>query len=188
MTKTRGAHSFRPWVRQGPTPPTSGPFTAGPSAGFVATGPSAAAGPSVAAAGAGLSMPTTRSTANAASPAPTAGDANGSSSVAPAQRRYHTQVGPTPPAPSHSRPARRSPLAKEPRTSGPRESSTSRSRALPSPPYQGIDGALDLSLGSIIRRPYFSYDPIPRNVSCWDGDFHGEVYYDLPAFAPDPRL
>ena len=58
----------------------------------------------------------------------------------------------------------------------------------PSPPYQGIAGALDLSPGSIIRRPYFPYDPIPGNVSCRDRDFHGEVYYDLPGFSADPGL
>ena len=119
---------------------------------------------------------------------PAAGDAEGSSSVAPAQRRYHTRVGPTPPAPSHHRPARRAPLAKRAKTSGPGESSTSRSRAPPSPPYQGIAGAPDLSPRSIIRRPYFPCDPIPGNVSCRDRDFHGEVYYDLPAFSPDLRL
>ena len=113
---------------------------------------------------------------------PAAGDAEGSSSVAPAQRRYHTRVGPTPPMPSHPRPARRA------RTSGPGESSTSRSRAQPSPPYQGIAGAPDLSSASIIRRPYFPCDPIPGNISCRDRDFHGEVYYDLPAFSADPGL
>ena len=117
-----------------------------------------------------------------------AGDAEGSSSVAPTQRRYHTRVGPTPSAPSHSRPARRAPPVKRPRTSGPGESSTSRSKAPPSPPYQGIAGAPNLSPGSIIRRPYFPCDPIPGNVSCRDRDFHGEVYYDLPAFAADLGL
>ena len=61
MVKTRGAHSFRPRVRQGPTPPagtsTPGPSTAttGPSAtGPSATSPSAAVVPSAAAAGAAL--------------------------------------------------------------------------------------------------------------------------------------
>ena len=84
MAKTRGAHSFRPRVSQGPTPPvagpsTSGPTAAGPSTGSVATDPSA-----VAATGVGPSMPDARPTADAASPAPAAGDAEGSSSVAPA--------------------------------------------------------------------------------------------------------
>ena len=182
MAKTRGAHSFRPRVRQGPTPPAAGPSTTGPSAGSVGTGPSATV------VGSGPSMPAVRPIADTASPAPAAGDVQGSYSVAPAQRRYHTRVGPTPPAPSHPRPARRAPQAKRARTSSPGESSTSRYRAPPSPPYQGIVGAPDLSPGSIIRRPYFPCDPIPGNVSFRDRDFHGDVYYDLPAFVVDPGL
>ena len=63
-----------------------------------------------------------------------------------------------------------------------------RSRAPPSPPYQGVAGAPDLSPGSIIRRPYFPCVPILGNVSCRDRDYHGELYYDLPAFAGDQRL
>ena len=152
MVKTRGAHSLRPRVRQGPTPP-------------------AAASP-----------------APSAVQSPAAADAEGSSSVAPAHRRYHTQVGPTPPAPSHPMPAWRAPPAKRAQTSGPGQSSTSRSRAPPSPPYQGIFGAPDLSPASIISRPYFPFDPIPGNVSCRGRVFHGEVYYDLPAFSADPGL
>ena len=108
--------------------------------------------------------------------------------MAPAQRRYHTRFWPTPPAPSHPRPARRAPSAKRAQTSGRGESSTTRSRAPPSPPYQGIVGAPDLSPASIIRRPYFPCDPIPGNVNCRGRDFHGEVYYDLPAFVADPEL
>ena len=108
--------------------------------------------------------------------------------MAPAQRRYHTRVDPTPPAPSHPRPARRAPPSKRARTSGPGESSTSRPRAQPSPPYQGISGALDLSTASIIRRPYFPCIPIPGNVDCRGRDFHREVYYDLSAFVEDPEL
>ena len=88
MAKTRGAHSFRPRVRQGPTPPT-GTSTPGPS--------SAVAAPSTAAAGADPNMPAASPSVVAASPAPAAvqspaaGDAEDSSSVAPAQRRYHTR-------------------------------------------------------------------------------------------------
>ena len=180
MAKTRGAHTYRPRVSQGPSPSAAGPSsaTAGSPAADIA-----AAGPSAATVGAGPRAPTVRPTAAAA---PAAGDAEGSSSVAPAQRRYHTRVRPTPPAPSHPRPARRAPPAKRARTLGPRESSSSRYRAPPSPPYQGVDGAPDLSPGSIIRRPYFPCDPIPGNVSCRDRDYHGELYYDLPAFAADP--
>ena len=135
MAKTRGAHTFRPRVLQGPSPP--------------------AAGPSAAAAGADPSAPAARPTTTLVAAAPAAGDAEGSSSVAPAHRRYHTRVGPTPPAPSHPRPARRALSTKRARTAGPGESSSSRSRAPPFPPYQGIARALDLSPGSIIRRPYF---------------------------------
>ena len=176
MAKTRGAHSFRPRVRQGPTPPAASPSAAaGPAA---AVDPSAAIDPSIAA----------TSLAPVAVQSPAVGDVEGSSSMAPAQRRYHTRVGPTPPAPSHPEPARRAPPPKRARTLGPGESSTSRSRAPPFPPYQGVAGAPDLSLTSIIKRPYFPYDPIPGNVSYRGRDFHGEVYYDLPAFATDPGL
>ena len=150
-----------------------------------AANPSFAAGPSEAAVGAGPRAPAVHPTAVAA---PAAGDAEGSSSVAPTQRRYHTRVEPTPPASSHPKPTRRAPLAKRARTLGPGESSSSRSRAPPSPPYQGVAGAPDLSPGSIIRRPYFPCDPIPGNVSYRDRDFHGELYYDLPAFVADPGL
>ena len=189
MAKTKGAHSFRPRVRQGLSPSTAGPSATCPVAsGPSAVGPSAcsvAVGPSTVAAGISPSVPAAGPTAAST---PAAGDAEGSSFVAPAQRRYHTRVRPTPPAPSHPRLTQRAPPTKRARTSGPRESSTSRSRAPPSPPYQGIAGAPDLSPGSIIRRPYFPFDPIPGNVSCRDRDFHGEVYYNLPAFAVDPGL
>ena len=86
------------------------------------------------------------------------------------------------------RPARRSPPTKRARTSSPGESSSSRSRAPPSLPYQGVARAPDLSPGSIIRRPYFPCDPISGNVSFRDRDYHGELYYDLPAFAADLGL
>ena len=61
MAKTRGAHSFRLWVRQGPTPlaagpPATDPSTVGPS---VAAGPFSV-GPSAAAAGASPSVPAVR--------------------------------------------------------------------------------------------------------------------------------
>ena len=108
--------------------------------------------------------------------------------MAPAQRRYHTWVGPTPFAPSHPKPARRVPPLKRARTSSLGESFTSRPQAPPSPPYQGIFGAPDLSPASIIRRPYFPCSPIPGNVDYKGRDFHREVYYDLPAFPADPEL
>ena len=117
-----------------------------------------------------------------------AADVEGSSSMAPTQRRYHTRVGPTPNASSHPRPYRRAPPSKRARTSGLGESSTSRPRAPPSPPYQGIAGAPDLSPASIIRRPFFHCSPIQGNVDYSGRDLHGEVYYDLPAFAEAPEL
>ena len=191
LAKMRGAHTFRPQVSQGPSLLAVGPSSApigSPAADIAAAGPFSAVGPSTAAVSADPRAPAMRPTTAPASVAPTDGDAEGSSYVAPAQRRYHTRVGPTPPAPLHPIPAQRAPPAKKARTSGPGESSSSRSRAPPSPPYQGVAGALNLSPGSIIRRPYFPCDPIPGNVSCRDRDFHGELYYDLPSFAADPGL
>ena len=47
---------------------------------------------------------------------------------------------------------------------------------------------MDLSLASIIRRPYFHYNPIPRHADCSERDLHTEIFYDLPAFAEDPEL
>ena len=179
-------------MRQGPSPYVADPSIAGPVAvSSAAAGPSTgsvATGPSAVAAGAGPSMSAARSTATPVAPIPAAGDAEGCSSVAPAQRRYHTRVGLTPPAPSHPRPAQRALSAKRAWISGPGESSTSISREPPSPPYQGIAGAPYLCPRSIIRRPYFPCDPNSGNVSCRDRDFHGEVYYDLPAFFADPGL
>ena len=168
MEKTRGAHTFRSRVHQGPSPPAAGPSPASvgsSAADIAAVGPSVAADPSAAAAGAGPNAPAARTNAAPVACAPVAGDAEGSSSVAPAQRRYHTRVGPTPPAPSHPRLARMAPPTKRAPTSSPGELSTSRSRASPSPPYQGIAGAPDPSPGSIIQRPYFPSNPIPENVS-----------------------
>ena len=55
-------------------------------------------------------------------------------------------------------------------------------RALLEPPH------LDLSPASIIRRLFFHYIFIPGNVDCSARDLHGEVRYDLPAFAEDPEL
>ena len=176
MVKTHGAHSYPLRVRQSSIAP------AGTSTPEVA----AAAGPNAPAA--------CPSAAAAASPAPvtvqgtTTADVEGSSSMAPAQRRYHTRVGPTPPAPSHPRPAWKAPPPKRAQTSDSGESSTSRPRVPPSPPYQGISGAPDLSPASIIRWPFFHCSPIQGNVDCSGRDLHEEVYYDLPAFSEAPEL
>ena len=115
MAKTREAYIYRPRVCQGPSSPATGPFSAAarsPAADVTAASLSSAAGPSVVAVGAGPRSPAVCPTTAPAAAAPAAGDAEGSSSVAPAQRRYHTRVEPTPPAPSHHRPARRAPPAK----------------------------------------------------------------------------
>ena len=191
MAKTRGAHSYWSRVRWSSTlhydTSTQGvAVTAGlnapaacPSAAAV-TGPSAPAVRPSAATIASLASAVVQGTAPA--------DVEGFSSVVPAQRRYYTRVGPTPPVPSHPRPAQRAPPPKRARTSGPRDLSTSRPRAPPSPHYQGIAGAPDLSPASIIKRPYFPCSPISGNIDYKGRDFHGEVYYDLPAFSEDPEL
>ena len=109
---------------------------------------------------------------------------------APAPRRYHTRVSPTPPAPSHPRPACRAPSSNRARTSSPRESSMSRPMEPQSPPHQRIARVahLDLSPASMIRRPYFPYNPIPGNADCSERDLHAEVYYDPPDYSQDPEL
>ena len=143
--------------------------------------PSTAAAPHIAAAATSPALAAMQGSA-------AAGGGEGSSSMAPARRRYHTQVSPTPPSPPHLRPAWRAPSPKRARTSGPGESSTSRPRAPPSPPYQGIAGAPDLSPASIIRQPYFHCSPILGNTYCSKRDLHEEVYYDLPTFFEDLEL
>ena len=86
MAKTREAHSFRPRVRQGPSSPTAGPSLAAVDS---STADITAASSSAAAVGAGPSVPAVSPTSAPAAIVPV-GDAEGSSSVAPAQRRYHT--------------------------------------------------------------------------------------------------
>ena len=103
MAKARGAHSFNLQVRPAllSLPPAPLPsalllplFPLLLPAPLVPT-PQPSPAPSAAAAGADPSVPVVRPIIAVASPAPTAGDAEGSSSMAPAQRRYHTRVGPT---------------------------------------------------------------------------------------------
>ena len=105
-------------------------------------------------------------------------------------RRYNTRVGPVLLSPPHPRPTRRDPPSKRDRTSGPGESSSSRPRERQSPPTQGPAGdlPLDLSPASIIRRPYFHYNPIPGNADYSERDLHCKIYYDLPTFSADPEL
>ena len=81
-------------MRQGPSPPTAGPFPA-------ATGSSVADTTTVDPAVAGSVVADPFFAAVGACPAaaaPAASDVEGSSSVVPAYRRYHTRAGPTPPA------------------------------------------------------------------------------------------
>ena len=194
MAKTRGAHSLRLQVCRTSPPPafnssprepaTSGPSTTAAVVRYFTSAKAAAtvlATPATATAAAAVS-PALASIQGSAAAAPVC-----SSSVALAQRRYYTRVGPTPPSPSHPRLVRRAPSSKRARTSGLGESSTSRPRASPSPPYQGITGAPNLSPASIIRRAYF-HSLIQGNVDYSARDLHWEVYYDLPVFAEDPEL
>ena len=197
MAKNLGAHSFRPCVRRNSPSPTvsstPGEFIAGsPSTARAVARPfSPAASPPTATplvAPAPAAVVATSPTPAAMQGSAAATGGVGSSSVAPAKKRYHTRVGPTPPAPSHPRPSRRAPPPKRARTSGRGESSTSRPPAPPSPPYKGIVRAPDLSPASIIRWPYFHCSPIPGNANCSERDMHREVYYDLPTYTEDPEL
>ena len=113
-----------------------------------------------------------------------------SAAAAPAPMRYHTRVGPIPPSPPHPKPSRRAPPSKRARTSGLGKPSSSRPLEPQSPPTQGPTGDLppDLSPASIIRRPYFHYDPIADNLDYKTRDLHSEVYYDMSAFAVDTEF
>ena len=113
-----------------------------------------------------------------------------SAATAPAPRRYHTRVGLIPSSLPHPRPSRRAIPFKRARTSRPIESSSSRPLEPQSPPTQGLVGDLppDLSSASIIRQPYFHCSPIPGNADYSERDLHNYIYYDLPAFAEDPKL
>ena len=115
MEKTRGAHSFRPRVRQGSSSPAVDPSltAAGSSATNIdAAGPSTAPGPSAAVVGVSPSAPAVHPTSAPAVAIP-AGDAEGSSSMVPAHRRYHTLVGRTPPAPWQSQTSPKGPTGQE---------------------------------------------------------------------------
>ena len=95
-------------------------------------------------------------------------------------------MGPRPPSPVHPRPPRIASPSKRARTSGQGESSCSRPE--PSSPLAAQSLSPQLTPASRIRRPLFSYDPIPGNVNCHAKDFHGESYYDILALAADPRF
>ena len=95
-------------------------------------------------------------------------------------------MGPRAPSPVHPRSCKRAPPSKRARTSGPGESS--RSRPEPSPPPTDESSSPQLSPASRIRRPMFSYDPIPGNVDLRARDFHGEPYYDIPVLTADQHF
>ena len=101
----------------------------------------------------------------------------------PLPRRYQTRVGPRAPSPVHPRPCRRAPPYKQARTSGQGESSWFGPEPSPPPADQG--SLPQLSPASRIRRPMFSWDPIPGNVDLHARDFHMESYYDVPALTAD---
>ena len=87
MAKTRGAHTYRPWVRQGPSPSAAGPSSAAsgsPVADIAAAGPYSTVGPSAAVVGASPRAPAVCPTAASAAATSAVVDAKGSSSVAPA--------------------------------------------------------------------------------------------------------
>ena len=140
-------------------------------------------------------MAATAAVVTASAASPTVGSSSATpashppSVAAPAPRRYHTRVGPTPPSSPHPKPSRRAPPSKKAQTSSPGESSSSRPQKPQSPPHQGLAGAppLDPSPASIIRKPLFHCNPIPGNVDCSKRDLHAEVHYDLLSFSEDPR-
>ena len=180
MVKTSRGIPFRLRVRRSSPPPASGSSATAPATAAPAAAPPVAATPSAA-----------PPTAAMAAPATTQGSAAVvSSAAAPAPRRYHTRVGPTPPSPPHPRPFQRAPPSKRARTSGLGESSNSRPQEPQSPPHQGPIGAppLDLSPASLIQRRLFHCNPILGNADCSKRELHDEVYYDFPSFSTYPEL
>ena len=102
-------------------------------------------------------------------------------------RRYQTRMGPRAPSPVPQRRSRRARPSKRARTSGPGESSSSRPEPTPSPAAEAISSP-QLSPASRIRRPLFVGNPIPGNVRLHRREFHGELYYDVPALMADRRF
>ena len=103
-------------------------------------------------------------------------------------RRYQTQMGPWALSPVPQRRSRKAQPSKRPRTSGPGESSSSRPQPSPSTSAGEATSSPQLSPASRIRRPLFVGTPIPGNVGLHAKDFHGELYYDVPALIADPRF
>ena len=101
-------------------------------------------------------------------------------------RRYQTRMGPWTPSPVPQRRRRRARPSKRAWTSGPGESSRSQPEPSPTPADEG--SSPQLSPASRIRHPMFTGDPILGNVDLLSRDFHGEQFYDVPAFTTDPRF
>ena len=166
-----------------PLPPASGSSPAAPAATVPPAAPAAAA---LASASAAAAPPAAASAATVGSSfAAPASHPHGT--VAPAPRRYHTRVSPTPPSPPHPWPSQRAPPSKRVWTSSLGESSSSKPQDPHFLPHLGLAGAppLDLSPASIIRRPLFHYNLIPGNADCNERDLDDEVYYDLSSFSAD---
>ena len=82
---------------------------------------------------------------------------------------------------------RRARPSKRARTSGPGESSSSRPQPSPSPAAEESSSP-HLSPTTRIRRPLFTGTSILGNVDLCTSDFHGELFYDVPALTADPRF
>ena len=102
--------------------------------------------------------------------------------------RYQTRMGPRAPSPVPQRRSRRARPSKRARTLGLGESSSSRPQPSQSPSAAEESSSPHLSPASRIRRPLFVGTPIPGNVGLHARDFHGELFYDLPALTADPRF
>ena len=191
MAKTRGAHSYRPQVRQGPTPPT-GPSTPGPSS---ASGPtSAAAGaplpPQLAPALAWLlhcPFVAAASPAPAAVQSPAAGDAKGSplwplprGDIIPGLAPLHLLLRiPGQPRGPHS----------------PRGPGLQAQGSHPLPDPEATLTALSGHCRSSGSIPCIHYQatllplrPHPGECQLQGERFPWRGYYDLPAFTADPGL
>ena len=103
-------------------------------------------------------------------------------------RRYQTRMGPRAPSPVPQRISRKAWPSKRARTSDPGESSSSRPQSSPGTSAVEATSSPQLSPASRIRRPLFVGHPILRNVRLHLRDFHGELYYDVPALTADSRF
>ena len=108
----------------------------------------------------------------------------------PRQSSPPTAANVVPPAPIHVTPV---PHRFYTRRAGATDSSESSSSSSHEPQSLHIQGPADdlpsdLSPASIIQRPLFHYGPITGNSDCSTKEVHCEIYYDVPAFAADPRL